>query len=102
MSLPNFSDDEKRRLFMTLDANTKELAEQTAHLKQVTSDVATIKLGMFGNDALKIPGLVKDNEECKDWRRGFKLKMAFFAGGITSLWEAGKLLVEHIANNTKQ
>lgn len=94
MNEPIFTSIDKQRLF-------DEMSNQTQQIKATRQDIEKIKLGMFGNEDLKINGLVRDNEEQKEWRRGFKLKMAFFAGIITSIFEAGKWLVEHITN-TKQ
>lgn len=79
--------DDKNRLFMTLDAQTRQLDKLTR--------------GIFGDKDLKIDGLIRDVDDIKKWRAGLKLKIAFISGAFASAWEAIKLLFDYFGNNHK-
>lgn len=74
------TDDEKNRLFMTLDAQTKQLNR--------------LEQGMFGDDKLQQPGLIKDMLEVKAWILRYRMKAAFVSGAgavigfiLAKIWE---------------
>lgn len=78
--MPNLSEDEKHRLFMTLDAQTKQLNK--------------LETGMFGDEKLRQKGLIDDMIEVKNWIQQAKLKVTFIAGigaacgfFFTKIWE---------------
>ena len=71
---------EKERLFSTLDSQSLTLEE--------------LKRGMYGDDKNKVPGVLKDVADIKDWISNSKKKITFisgFAAGIGFLlakaWE---------------
>lgn len=69
MPLP-LTEDEKNRLFMTLDAQTRQLER--------------LDRGMYGDEKLRQPGLIDDMIEVKKWIMGAKLKITFLSGiGMT-------------------
>lgn len=65
------NDDEKRRLFMTLDAQTKQLER--------------LEQGMFGDEKLKQPGLINDMIYVKRWISAYRLKIAYITGACTAI-----------------
>lgn len=79
--------DEKNRLFLTLDAQTRQLDR--------------LERGIFGDKDLKIAGLIRDVDDIKKWRNGLKLKIAFISGAFASAWEGGKWLLDYLGNNHK-
>lgn len=80
-----FTFDEKKRLFMTLDA-------QTAQLKK-------LEQGMYGDKDLKIPGLITDVTGLKIWRENVRLKVAFISGLAVAIWELLKSGWEYLINH---
>lgn len=67
--MPQLTDDEKSRLFMTLDAQTKQLEK--------------LETGMYGDTKLGIKGLIQDMEYVKGWISKQKRKIAFVTGIFT-------------------
>ena len=60
------SEDEKQRILLTLDAQTKQLTR--------------IEGGLFGDEKLGMDGLVKDMKEMKQWRAKVTLRVTFLTG----------------------
>ena len=62
----NLSQDEKNRIFMTLDAQTKILER--------------LERGMYGDKENGVKGVLKDVAEIKKWIAASKVKIAFISG----------------------
>lgn len=76
--MPQFDENEKQRLFLTLDAQTKQLER--------------LERGMYGDDKLKQPGLIEDMLAVKKWIMEAKLKITFLSGiGMTLGFIASKI-----------
>lgn len=69
--MTGMSETDKRQLFDTLADQTKQLERLTA--------------GVFGNEQLGIPGLIKDVSYLKEWVQKNKMRSAYVAGGITAI-----------------
>lgn len=76
----NMTEDEKGRLFATLDAQTNQLRR--------------LEMGMYGDEKLGHKGLVKDMEYVLRWITKSKVKIAWVSGfctaigfGIKGLWD---------------
>lgn len=63
--------DEKNRIFMTLDAQTEVLE--------------SLKRGMYGDDKNKQKGLVDDVQDIKAWVEKSKKKIAYLTGIATAV-----------------
>ena len=79
--------DEKNRLFLTLDAQTRQLER--------------LERGIFGDKDLKIDGLIRDVDDIKKWRTSLKLKISFVSGAFVSAWEGLKWLLDYLGNHHK-
>ena len=83
--MPQLSEDEKNRLFMTLDFHTKQNE--------------TIERGLYGDKANKVPGALDQIEELRleikkiqAWINKHNLKTAYVSGVVASvvlLFKAG-------------
>lgn len=70
--------DEKNRLFMTLDAiNAKQ--------DQQNTKIDRLERGMYGDEQLKQAGLIDDMIAVKNWIVAAKAKITFFAGVGTAI-----------------
>lgn len=85
--MPQLTDDEKARLFMTLDAQT----EQLTTLEKKTEK---IERGMYGDTDNGSKGLIHDMKFVKAWIADHKLKVAYLTGIFTTIGFALKALWE--------
>lgn len=69
--MSQITEQEKQRLFDILNAQSKQLDR--------------LEKGMFGDEKLKIPGLISDMIVVKDWIVKYKLKIAFVSGIFTTI-----------------
>lgn len=88
-----FTELEKCELLQTLkDIKNKQDAIQSRQLEHGSqldaqdSKLEKLELGMYGDEKLKIPGLIADMKTVKKWINQQKLKVALVAGGIGVLW----------------
>lgn len=77
-----FTEDEKNRLFMTLDKQTEQLKR--------------LELGMYGDAELGQPGLIKNMAYVLRWISEQKLKVAFISGICVAVGFAIKAVWEYI------
>lgn len=82
--MPQLTDDEKARLFMTLDAQTKQLNK--------------LEQGMYGDKDLGVNGLIDDMKYVKQWISKQKLRIAFFTGVCTVIGFLLKSAWEYFVN----
>lgn len=79
--MSQLSEDEKNRLFMTLDLHTKQNE--------------TLMRGMYGDEENKVKGLMDRTEHIEAWITRSKMKIAWLSGsmavvviGLKMAWEA--------------
>lgn len=90
--MADLTQDEKDRLFLTLDAHTETLKGQNATAAKQSEKLQLLEQGMFGNKQLRQPGLISDVEDVKKWIAKMSLNIAYISGGISLAVIAGKAI----------
>lgn len=98
--MPNLDENEKNRLFMTLDAINKKQDEQSAAIARGEKKVDRLNLAVWGDKDLGIDGLQKDMKFVMGWITKMTMKVSFIAGGVSVAFFLVKALWEFILAKT--
>jgi hypothetical protein len=66
--MPVLTEDDKKRLFMTLDLHTKQNE--------------SIERALYGDKANKVKGLLERTQHIESWITASKVKIAYISGGV--------------------
>lgn len=90
----DMTQEDKNRLFMTLDEIVRKQKAQDVILSMQSDQLAKLEQGMFGDIKLKQDGLIQDMIFVKDWISKNKLRTAYLTGIITTVFFGIKTAID--------
>lgn len=86
--MPNLNDDEKNRLFMTLDAQTRQLER--------------LERGVYGDKENGVKGMIARIEHIESWITKSKQKIAYISGACAVIAIGLKMAWDYVLEHFKK